>query len=392
MEEKEKNKEKVPKEKNPKEKNSKEEKQEKKGKNEKKKNEKKEEKKKKEEGEKNPKIKNKKRDKKKEEKEKLAKFRHQISETDLKILELLKERMKICQNIGKLKKENNMEIFKPTVESQKLLSWPEKFQPILREIISICRASQKKIKVNYLGPVGSFTHEAATKFFGKDVDFIPKKTITQCLEAIEDYAIVPFENSIEGTIHETLDFLSNSSDHHIIAMAIMEIKLYMLYDGDLSKITQIYSNKVAIKEAKEYLKDINKEIIYVNSTSEGAKIAKERNQAAIASQICGKLFSFEHMDPIKVSGNYTKFAIIGKNPPEEVKGKTLICFTLPNKPGALLKVLKEFKTINLTKIESRPLGHWDYKFFLEYEGSPRDLPQIDVCSLRILGNYLERKI
>ena len=153
-------------------------------------------------------------------KKELESLRKQIDALDGKIVQLIQERANIGKQIGDWKRENNEPIYNPVREKEvysKILkgnSGPlsdDSLKSIYREIMSGTIAIEHNTKIGYLGPIGSFSHEAVRKKFGDSIEAIPFSTIPEIFRAVEsgqlDYGVVPVENSSEGLVNSTLDQL-----------------------------------------------------------------------------------------------------------------------------------------------------------------------------------------
>ncbi len=324
-------------------------------------------------------------------KEELKKLRDEIDNIDLTILNLLNKRALLAKEVGEIKKKNNLPIYVPSREKEifnrleKLNNGPlsnDVIKHIFREIISACRSIEENIKVVYLGPKATFTHQASLKYFGHAVEHIPVSTIKDVFEEIlkkkAHFGVVPVENTIEGVVNYTLDMFLEY-DLKIIGEVILEISLHLMsINPNINEIEKIYSHKFAIAECREWiLKNMpHVQLIEVESTAKAAEIAKDDfESAAIASESAAEIYGL-HILERKIDKhlhNYTRFLIIGNQIPQPTKNdKTTFIFSVKNEVGALYKALEPLyrNRINMTKIESRPSKKeaWDYIFFTDIEG------------------------
>ncbi|HPO49395.1 MAG TPA: prephenate dehydratase [Spirochaetota bacterium] len=234
-------------------------------------------------------------------------------------------------------------------------------------------------KVAYLGPEASFTHEASIKYFGRGSLFVSVDRISEVFLKIfngeVEYGVVPCENSVGGTIQDTLD-LFIKSDIKVYDQITLEINQNLMARDKKEEVKRIYSHPQSLMQCSGFInKNFNKvEIVETLSNSKAALTARdERNSAAIGPALCAEVYSLEILEEnIQDSkNNETKFFIISKNFQSELKSKSLILFSVKNKPGSLFDILKILKknSINMTKIESRPskTKNWDYVFIIEYE-------------------------
>ncbi|MBT9142260.1 MAG: Prephenate dehydratase [Dehalococcoidia bacterium] len=267
--------------------------------------------------------------------------------------------------------------------------------------------------IAYLGPVGTFSEEAAKRFagiLGGECHLTACATITACADAAEDgvaqYAVVPLENSLEGSVHETLDVLTTGLQLMIVAELILVIKHALLvvpeHTGDISKI---YSHPQALAQCRNYLRRQwpKAQLLPLLSTADAAAfVAREGTGiAAIGSINAAKQYGLRVLaKEIQDSENQTRFVVLGKGAavPGQIL-KTSLLFSVKNVAGSLFDVLQAFAAnkVNLTRIESRPakrqLG--DYIFFVDIDGSPDDINvktalrqvAVNAVMLKLLGSY-----
>jgi len=241
--------------------------------------------------------------------------------------------------------------------------------------------------VSYLGPPGTFTEEALQKWRGlKFEETIPFPTVEEAILAVEDNvadkAVVPIENSIEGSVNATLDSLAFETEVLIQAEKVCGVKHYLLARGgiNLEEVKKVISHPQAAAQCRRHLVELlpGVEVEAANSTSEAAMRAAESGEpvAALGSMLAAELYGLamlregmeDHPD------NRTRFVLLGKDrmPPTGRDKTSMVCFIFQDRPGMLLQILQEFafRYVNLTKIESRPtkevLG--EYCFFIDCEG------------------------
>jgi chorismate mutase/prephenate dehydratase len=347
----------------------------------------------------------------------LAKPRKKINEIDKKIIALLNDRAEVAKHIGKLKKESGVSIYSPEREveiyeniiKENKGPMPNKaLFAVYREIMSGSLGLEKKLKIAYLGPEATFTHQAGIKKFGSNVEYYACPTITDVFRDVEagrsHYGVVPVENSTEGMVSHTLDMFINS-DLKICSEIMLEISHNLLSRGGIKSVKKIYSKQEVFGQCRLWL-EINMRgaaLVEVSSTSKAAEIASgEKNSAAIASALAAKKYRLNIIaqDIEDNPNNVTRFLVIGGAITKPTKkDKTSIMFSVKDKVGALHDILVPFKkySINLTKIESRPSKRksWEYYFFVdmtghcENPGVKKALSELEKhCSfLKILGSY-----
>ncbi len=271
--------------------------------------------------------------------------------------------------------------------------------------------------VAYLGPRGSFTHHVAHQAF-PDAELLAFANITEVIKAFEsgqvDFSVIPVENSIEGSVHETLDYLFHQAEIHAVAEIIQPIAQQLMATSQGKDIEVIYSHPQAIAQGKQYIREHypHARIEMTASTAYAARYVAEHPDeayAAIAPHAAAEEYGLEVIaqDIQEIDENYTRFWLLGKEAPKiqlpSQASKVSLALTLPdNLPGALYKAMSVFawRGIDLTKIESRPLktALGEYFFIIDADNSQPDLVVYSLkeltslgISYKILGNYLVYK-
>ena len=241
------------------------------------------------------------------------------------------------------------------------------------------------MNIAYFGSEASNTHIVALQIFENE-NLISKATILDCFKAVEngeiEKAVVPLENSIEGTVSTTLDFLYEFGEVKIEAEVVMPITHHLMIHPENTEIEKIYSHPQALAQCYHFLDKEYKEVIKqeFGSTAAAAKrVAEnpEKKYAAIANSYAAKLYGLKiiHQNIQDIEQNHTKFIVISKKgerlnlPQNKTTEKTSLIITLPeDHAGGLHQVLSVFawRKMNLTKIESRTLktGLGNYFFFI----------------------------
>jgi len=326
-------------------------------------------------------------------------------------------RAKTTLDIAELKRKGGKSIYSPDREREvlKKLAIINKgplsssaLEAIYREIMSCSLSLDRPLRIAYLGPEATFTHLAALKRFGSQVEYIACNSITDVFLEVErdnaDYGVVPIENSVEGAVSHTLDMFVDS-ELKICSQTILDVTHHLLANCSKNKIRRVYSNPQVFGQCRIWLQEnlAGVETIEVSSTTRAAQIAvKEKYSACIAALLAAKVYKLKAVasDIEDSPHNVTRFLIIGKTdvPPTGLD-RTSIMFSIKDKVGALHDMLLPFKKyrINLTKIESRPSKKkaWDYYFFVDLNGH-QDNPRVkkalleleDKCKfLKVLGSY-----
>jgi len=325
--------------------------------------------------------------------------RDAIDTIDNEILELLNQRMNVVHRVGEIKSDTGGAIYRPEREKaiiQRLTKLNEKGSKLLNasaieaiylEIFAVARNLELPERIAYLGPEGSFTHQAAESRFGAMSEYLSLNSIESVFKTLESkrakFGVVPIENSRDGIVGETLDLLAKSS-MKIVAELYMPIHVCFATKAEgLSDITKIYSKDKGFGQCREFLSahgfnDI--ELIPVESTAKAAILASEDDSAAaICAHIAAKLYGvptmFENIED--EHDNATRFVILSdfKNAISgEDKTSLLVRLNDAVEAGALVHFLQDFdaEKINLSKIESRPSkdkdGGFDYWFYIDFYG------------------------
>lgn len=354
----------------------------------------------------------------------LQALRVRIDTLDEKILELISQRARCAQEVGRIKMASLAEgeeaiFYRPEREAQvlkrimELNKGPldnEEMARLFREIMSTCLALEQPLKVAYLGPEGTFSQAAALKHFGQAVISKPMAAIDEIFREVAagavSFGVVPVENSTEGAINHTLDsFL----EHDLVICGEVELRIHhhllVAENTKTERITRIYSHAQSLAQCRKWLDAHypNVERVAVSSNAEAAKRVKsEWNSAAIAGDMAAQLYGLSILaDKIEDRpDNSTRFLIIGNQTvPATGDDKTSVIISMSNKPGALHELLIPFHTsgIDLTRIETRPSrsGKWTYVFFIDFIGHKDDplvksaLEKIaqEAVGLKVLGSY-----
>lgn len=330
----------------------------------------------------------------------LAPIRSQIDSIDRQIVELLNRRLALAAEIGKVKRSQGSQIYVAEREDavfQKVWEMNhgpiknDALQAIYREIMSAAIALEKPLRIVYLGPEATNTHAAAIKKFGASVDYHAMASIADLFTAVEkgeaDYAVIPIENSTEGSVRETLDSFVES-DLKVVSQIYLEINHVLVSNSGLEKIEKVYSKDQAIAQCRLWLQRHlpHAQLIDAPSTSRAVQIVKDApDSAAIATELAAQVYGV----PVVAkriqdkADNTTRFFVLGKKPSGPVgNGRDMTSFLISlgdeasARSGALLKMLMPLaeRGINLSKIESRPSKKrpWDYYFFIDVKGHHDD--------------------
>lgn len=376
----------------------------------------------------------------------ITQLREKIDNIDDQLVSLFTQRMEITRDIAAYKKENDLPIYVPARERQKLqevakLAGPDMddYTRVLYSMIfELSRSYQSKQNstatelyrkitdsientpklfpqapmVACQGVEGAYSQIACEKIF-KNPMIMYFKNFDAIFGAIEQglcqYGILPIENSTAGSVKKVYDLMIH---HNFSIVRTFRLKIdhnLLAKPGTkLSDIQEIYSHEQAINQCSDFLKNMpGVKIIPVENTAVAAQMvaqSQDNHAAAISSKGCEEIYGLCSLaDSIQDKGNNrTRFICISKNL-EIYPGadKTSIMMVLPHKPGTLYKVLARLYVlgINVIKLESRPIPDRDFEFMfyfdLETSIYSQEFVQLmceldDLCEeFKYLGSYSE---
>ena len=275
---------------------------------------------------------------------------------------------------------------------------------------------KNKIKIAYLGPKATFSHQAAIKLFDSNHKLIPAKNLEEVFKLTRDKkchkAIIPIENSNAGTVSDILNiFCRKDYKLKITNELFLKINFHLLSnEKNIKNIKLIYAHPMAIQQCNNWLKKNlkNIKIEKVNSNSIAAKLSSEnKNTGAISNELSSEVYKIPILkNKIQdYDDNTTRFLVLANKTTGSTRNdKTSLLFSLKHKSGVLYKFLEPLakKKINLIKIESRIMRipiknkiNWEYHFFLDIEGHKDDKKIKEALQemrkhclkLKILGSY-----
>lgn len=347
----------------------------------------------------------------------ISDHRKAIDKLDAKIVKLLNERAQHTLEIGRIKLNAGEEIYAPHRELAVLervcrLSGgpltPEALRAVYREIMSGTIALQKTMRIAYLGPEATFTHQAAIRRFGSSLRYSPQKTITDVFNEVSknraDYGVVPVENSTEGVVTHTLDMFVDS-ELKIVSQIVLPVQHCLLSDSPKSKIQKLFVHPQTLAQCRAWVQNNlpRTEIIETSSNARSAELAgREKMSAAIAGALAAEKYHVRVLeyDIQDNAANATRFLVLGRQcSPPTGRDRTSLMISLMDKVGALHSALSPFRRhrLNMTKIESRPSKRkvWEYFFFIDCDGHLEDrrvakaIAELEhQCSfVKVLGSY-----
>ena len=322
----------------------------------------------------------------------LSELRTLIDAVDSALVRLLNDRSRLVIEVGQRKAADGTPVYAPHREQAVLAKvlaqntgplLNSTLESIYREIMSGSFALERPLRIGYLGPPGSFSHDAAVKQFGKSIMYENLRTIEGVFEEVArghvDYGLVPIENASIGSVPDTLDgILAYCGRASLCAEVQLSVcQALITCPGAIPRdITEIHSKPEALGQCRKWLATQypNAALVPAASTSAAVEmVAKKYNQvgtegtkhiAAIGSSLAASLFDLPVMfgDIQDVTPNITRFIILCSSGTAAAVSapsgddKTSILFVCDDRPGALVDVLDAFRrhSINLTHIDKRP--------------------------------------
>ena len=345
--------------------------------------------------------------------EDLDDYRKSIDELDKKITELFEKRMDVVIKVGEYKKKNNLPIFDESREKQvieknvgylKNKDYEEGTRKFFTGVMEIAKEFEQKKsevivneyklekdknsviqdRIGFYGVRGSFTEEAMIKYFGENKEAKAYEEFENVFAAVKndeiDYGVIPIENSSTGAISDVYDLLYKYGFYILGEVCIrVNQNLVGIKGTTLETITEIYSHPQGFGQSTEFLKSSNDwKLIPFHSTATSAKLVNDLNdnsKAAIASKRVANIYNLEIIEENinNQSENFTRFIVVGKALEKSSKAnKVSVVFSLDDEAGTLYKLLSHFaeNNINMIKIESRPMKHgpWKYFLYIDFEG------------------------
>ena len=269
----------------------------------------------------------------------------------------------------------------------------------------------RRARVAFQGELGAFSQQAARRIFGPHLQPLPclafEDVFRRLVRGKADFAVIPIENSLAGSIHQNFDLLAKHSlesigetyvriEHHLIANP----------RARMADIRQVYSHPVALAQCRTFLGSLRAaEEVSFYDTAGSVKFIRDKhlsNAAAVASADAARMYGMKILKRNIEDDreNYTRFLALARRGRVPHGGaKTSLVFSLRNEPGALFKALSVFalRDISLTKIESRPIRgrRWEYLFYVDLQSDIRSRQCVNALRhlqemtayFKILGSY-----
>ncbi len=322
----------------------------------------------------------------------IERLRARIDAVDDAILAQLNERAALVAQVGQAKQAEGSAVYEPTRERrivERLRAgnpgpFPDAgIAPAFREIISATRSLEESIRVAYLGPEGTFSHQAAREHFGALAVLCGVASISDVFAAVESgraqLGIVPVENTTEGVVTQTLDAFGER-EVTVCGERVLRVSNALLSkSGRLEDVRRVISHPQPLAQCRRWLDQqlpgVEREEM-ASTAAAAQRAAEEPVCAAIGSLLSAEVYG---LAVIAASiedrrDNSTRFLVIGGDPPPPSgRDLTSIVFTIRrDEAGALFRLIEPFarEAVNLTSIQLRPIKGkpWEYLFFIDCEG------------------------
>lgn len=373
---------------------------------------------------------------------KIDKIRNELDEIDDQLIKLFEKRMRISDEVAKIKLEDNIGLTDDTREKNiidkaiSLVNQEYKGETIayIRSLMGLSKIRQRKVlldlnenqqllpparkpisvnvKIAYQGLPGAWGEQAAIQFFGES-DKEPLERFEDVFIAVKEkryhYGVVPIENSQTGAIGEVYDLLRNYGCY-IVGQTWVQAKhcLLGIPGTKLENIREVFSHPEGFRQCDGYLKKFAWDLTACRNTAVAAKMVSDRNSnrfAAIGSRRAAEINGLDIIVPdiMDDDKNQTRFIIIADTPEYNENSDTVsIIFRTAHRSGALCDVLFPLmaEEVNLTRIESRPMSGGKYCFFTDLKGNITDSHvasaishAASVCGfMEVLGCYSENSV
>ncbi len=330
----------------------------------------------------------------------LQKLRHEIDAVDQSLVALLQKRAALALEVGEVKKTIDAPVYRPEREAQILkafeaASFAQSFpgplratalQGIYREVISACRELERRMRVAYLGPAGTYSEIAALTHFGHGIEPVACPSFDEVFRATEsggvDFGVVPLENSTEGAVNRNLDLLLSTPTKICGEVSVSVQHCLVSKSGAMQGVTKICAHPQALAQCMNYLNRNypNLERVPVSSNAEGARLASEDvSIAGIGHESAAERYSVQIVDRAIQDdpSNRTRFAVIGSyEPAASGADQTSLILSVPDKAGAVHSLIEPLARFNVSmkRFESRPArqGSWEYYFYIDIIGHQSD--------------------
>jgi chorismate mutase / prephenate dehydratase len=341
-------------------------------------------------------------------------YRDKLAELDREILERLDARARLSKALAAKAADASADVGeREWLESLVRAGSGDLPEASIRAIFGQIRASARAIEqpvgTAYVGPEGSFCHEAALAHFGAAARLVSTPGIAEALEEVArgrvGYAVFPFESSVDGLVQPAVTALAET-DLMLVGERVLSAQYQLMGKGaDLGAVEHVYATAIGQASCQRFLDSElpRASVIDVRSPVVAAELARdEANAAALVPDRVGRAIGLEALrsnvgDEPELKLRYG----FASARPAMRSGNDVTCllFSVDNSPGSLFGVLKHFaeRGVNLNKLQSRPVPHggWDYVFYVELGAHVTERPVTTALEaikrstkyLKVLGSF-----
>jgi chorismate mutase/prephenate dehydratase len=349
-------------------------------------------------------------------------LRNQIDAVDGELLRLLNERADLVHGVGEIKHAQGLEIYAPEREEKLLQSLVAKSQgrlseksirAIYREIMSAALALEQNLSIAYLGPEGTWTHQAALSKFGNSVGYAPEATAREVFEKVADrsadYGVLPLETATEGAAHHILDLFAESP-LKICAQIPLPVEICLMAKNGLESARQVIAHPGVAAESRRWLDSQcppHVELIEAASSDKAATLAAaDATIAALGTPLTAQLHGLNILQRnIEDEASVARFVVVGRQAcPRTGDDRTAIMVSDKVDAQAMIETLGILSRLQIdvgqigtrmTDDGSAPSADRRCAFFFEVAGHLSD-PAIETAvaeleargkSVTVLGSY-----
>lgn len=339
-----------------------------------------------------------------------------MADIDVEILRALEKRARVAKEVGALRGTSPVTL--PAQEREQLQAVeamaqeelpPGAVESVLREVHATTLALEQPVRVAYVAPEGGLCHLAARQQFGAGAKWVPAEGSAGAFDEVArgraEYAVVPFESSLEGPLQSSIMALTNAELIIIAETEVFATFSLMSKTGNLANVDKLYATAADRVACQRWLGATlpKATVVDVRSAIVACQLASDdHGAAAVVPEACGVA---EGLVPVQSNiGDHAdlriRFGVAATRPTSRTGADTTaFVFTVHDQPGALFDALKHFaeRGINLRTIHSRPMPgeQWNYLFYVEVNGHVSDRPIVTALeaikrqtrSLKVLGSF-----
>jgi len=355
-------------------------------------------------------------------KREVDKLRQEISQLDEQLATTLEKRARAARSIGELTMREppslpvrDRSALDALIARSKGDLPADSLRAIFREVQAACLGLEMAVRVAVVGPEGGAGHAAAREQFGHGATYVVLESPEAALDAVTreraEFAVLPYETSIDGPVQLTILALSRSDLRiGLVRETVPTLHLFSR-SGSTDDIVKVYATAADRALAGRSLGELARDrgplsVLDVKSPLVACQLAQEEaGAAALANEATGAGVGLQiaRRSMLDQSHGRVRYAVVGGRPsPRTGDDSTAVVFSLHDAPGALLEVLSQFaeREINLTRIQSRPVeaDGWAYLFFIEVVGHATDRGIVSAFEevkrrtkfFKVLGSYPAR--